>query len=157
MTLSKCEANAFCDYRGYVDLKCGKWYPAMRFAQAGIGDVALSTEDYANMDENGDRFLRAPLRNPMYMDYAAAVQTGISDETLLGFGYAESDAYQKYLSADEWHRRFETEPDCARVSDARHLLYDFVNREVSAFLACFERIRKDMIAEWLIEHGVCVE
>lgn len=157
MTLSRRDSNDFFDFHGYINLKIGKYYPSMQLAKLKHIDTKLSADDYAHMDKDTDNYLRPPLRNPMYMDYSAAIQAGISHETLLGFGYLQSDAYQKYLSPDEWELRFETEPYSTAASNARHKLYDFANETDNAFLACFETIRSEMIADWLLAHGIHVE
>lgn len=158
MRISRIDAIDFFDHFGYIDLQEQKYYPSMKLARLKKLNIGLTDTDYSIMEHNNKRFLRPPVRNPLYDDFIAALQAGINCSKLLSFGYHKSDADQEFLPYEEG-LLLRDRGLSQKKADAMHALrvYLIETNSYDSFLANWESTRMKTIQNWLLQYGIEIE
>jgi len=158
MKISITDAFDLFDHFCFIDLKEQMYYPSMKLAKLKNISTDLTHIDYSKMEKEKNRYLRPPVRNPMYIDFHAALRSGISSDKLIEFGYHESDAEQKFLTQEEGLLLCEEGPTQA-ASDAMHVLrsYLFETNRYSAFLSNWKDIHMNTVKDWLLQYDIEIE
>ena len=151
MRISRPDAVEFFDHFGFIDLWEKKYIPAMELARRKRLDGVLTAHDYEMMERDPERYLRPPVRNPMFIDFTAALQAGVPRDVLLRLGYDESDAHRAFISREELDLLL----DAQKTSDARHALRDCMSgAQEDDFCRRCHAVAMETITDWLASHGV---
>lgn len=158
MKISRFDALDLFDHYGFIDLRDKKYYPSMKLSKLKKLNNNISQADYSKMEQEKDRYVSPPVRNPMYIDFVAALRSGVTHSKLIDLGYHESDASQEFLSPEEGMLLREQGPSRA-ASDAMHALrnYLFEINSYSSFLSNWEAVRMNTIKNWLFQYGIEIE
>ena len=158
MTISKSNAIDFFDHFGFIDLQEQKYYPSQRLFQLRRKRIDFEPIDYANMELDKERYLRPPVRNPLFIDFMAGLKSGLTREELLSMGFHEQDETKEFLSVEEGLALCK-KGLCSEDAEVMHTLRDqlLADGNYELFLYHWENVRIKTIRDWLSNYRINIE